>query len=137
MTPEGEKPVRGKTEAWYEPHEVWEGRYPRTMLGLGYGLDRALLRKTEAWYEPHEVWEGRYPRTMLGLGYGLDRALLRKILQDDANMVDKKMLYNEDRATAAWVYLEQEEMGVKNIDYIDIPALTGYGESVWDLPTTD
>lgn len=104
MAPEGEKPIRGKLEAWYEPHELWEGRYPRTMLGLGYGMDRALLQK---------------------------------ILKDDADMVNKKMLYNEDRATAVWVYLEKEDFGVKNINYIDIPALTGYGESVWDMPTHD
>lgn len=60
-----EEPIRDPTHRWYEPRRNWPGRYPKCMAGMGYVLDRELIRKI---FE--EDWE-KMPYKML---YNEDRA---------------------------------------------------------------
>jgi hypothetical protein len=74
------EPIRDPAHRWYEPRQNWPGRYPECMAGMGYVLDRELLRKIidEDWTKmPYKLLYNEDRATCIWVKYQVDQG--RKI----------------------------------------------------------
>jgi hypothetical protein len=75
-----QEPIRDPTHRWYEPRQNWPHRYPRCLAGMGYVVDRELLRKIidEDWTKmPYKMLYNEDRATCIWIKYQLDQG--RKI----------------------------------------------------------
>jgi hypothetical protein len=70
------EPIRDPTHRWYEPRSNYPGKYPQCMAGMGYILDRELIRKIidEDWEKmPYKILYNEDRATCLWVKYEVDQ----------------------------------------------------------------
>lgn len=103
-------------------------------MGVPIGETHVCRNASFLWYEPYENWpQEKFPGGMAGgSGYVLGKSLLRTILR--TGIGDSMVLYNEDRAVAAWVQ-KLEKVSSHSVKRVAIPGIDGWWNWNYEHPT--